>query len=115
MTTALTEDLQVALADQARQEDMTTEDAHHTNVFVCIDYDGSFIRSKSASSVYGPFRSFDAAKDWGLANSVGFSVFEILRPRGVESVGFVLTTPTPPRHDPGQTQIGDYIDPTVVP
>ena len=56
MTTALTEDLQEALADKARREKMIVG-SNHTNVFVVIDFAGSLI-----IGVYGPFRSRNAGK-----------------------------------------------------
>lgn len=110
MTTLAPEALEQANDDMAEGID-----AHHTNVFVLLDVKGSFIKT-----AYGPFRSFNAAKDWGLINSPAFTVLEIMRPIGVETVGFVLTDPVqePTLEDqgthPDQAQIGDYIDPNIV-
>ena len=93
------------------------EDAHNTNVFVVLEHIGRF----NTNAVYGPFHSRNAAKDWGLVNVTSFTIMEIMRPRDVEEVGFVLT-PDPKTHeqtleDQGisqdQTQIGDYIDPNI--
>jgi len=110
VTTALTEDLQEVLADQARMS-IDNFEVHNTNVFVVLEHSGRY----TITAVYGPFRSRDSAKDWGLVNIASFTIMEIMRPQGVEAVGFVLTKPDSSRHDPGQTQIGDYVDPTVVP
>ena len=112
MTTALTEDLQEALADKARREKMIVG-SNHTNVFVVIDFAGSLI-----IGVYGPFRSRNAGKDWGLMNSSSFTVAEILRPEGLDEIAFVLKSPSEPTLEdqgihPDQTQIGDYIDPNI--
>ena len=93
MTTQLTEDLQEALANQARAREgvegaAEEVGAHHTNVYVLIDY-------SAYTKVYGPFRSLNAAKDWGLVNSENFDIHEIMRPPGLEDVGFVLKDPNP--------------------
>ena len=90
-------------------------EAHHTNVFVVINFEGPFVKT-----VYGPFRSFNSAKDWGnVYSNEAFTVMEIMRPRDVEDIAFV---PTPKPHEPtledqgisqDQTQIGDYIDPNI--
>ena len=117
MTTALTKDLQEALANKARKTAIDSYDeAHSTNVFVVLEHIG---RSQ-INAVYGPFRSRYAAKDWGLINVTSFTIMEIMRPRDVEEVGFVLTpvSEEPTLEDQGihpeQAQIGDYIDPNVV-
>ena len=121
MTTALTEDLIEELANKARTVGEGVEgvaegiEALNTNVFVVIAFEGPFVKT-----VYGPFRSRYAAKDWGLINVTSFTIMEIMRPRDVEEVGFVLPlTPAEPTLEdqgihPDQSQIGDYIDPNVV-
>ena len=89
-------------------------EAHHTNVFAVIDFEGTFVKT-----IYGPFRSYNAAKDWGLAYSQSFTVMEIMRPRDVEDVAFVLVPKSdePTLEDqgmhPNQAEIGDYIDPNI--
>ena len=114
MTTALEEGLMEVLADKARgKPDSPTEPSHHTNVFVCIEFDPPFIRA-----IYGPFASYDSGKDWGLVNVNNFSVMEIMRPLGVENVGFVTLVPSEPTLEdqgihPDQAEIGDYIDPNI--
>ena len=115
MTTALTEDLQTALADKERKS--AYDKTHNTNVYVLLEHFGR----AQINAVYGPFRSRNAAKDWGLVNVTSFTIMEIMRPRDVEEVGFVLTpvSEEPTLEDQGihpeQAQIGDYVDPTVVP
>ena len=96
---------------------MTTEEAHHTNVFVVLAYgDSPFVRE-----VYGPFRSLTSGKDWGIAHEKNFAVAEIMRPIGIEDVAFVLEDPNrePTLEDQGihenQSQIGDYIDDYIDP
>ena len=114
MTTALTEDLQTALADKERKS--VYDATHNTNVYVVLEHVG---RSQ-INAVYGLFRSRNTAKDWGLINVTSFTIMEIMRPRDVEEVGFVLTTaPDEPTLEdqgihPDQAQIGDYINPNVV-
>jgi len=113
MTTALTEDLQTALADKERKS--VYEATYNTNVYVLLEHIG---RSQ-INAVYGPFHSRNAAKDWGLINVSSFTIMEIMRPRDVEVVAFSLTpiSPEPTLEDQGihpeQAQIGDYIDPNV--
>ena len=98
-------------------ESTSKHDAQHTNVYVVLD----FLSGPLVSAVYGPFHSANAAKDWGLMHSMSFTVAEIMRPQGVEEVAFVLAPkPKEPTLEnqgihPEQAQIGDYIDPTVVP
>jgi hypothetical protein len=106
------------LAEVDSGSSMTTEDAHHTNVYVLLDYVKPSEKPQFLNAVYGPFRSFNAAKDWGLINSTNFSIMEISRPIGVEAIGFVDTTPAEPTLEdqgihPDHAQIGDYIDPNV--
>ena len=122
MTTALTDDLIEELANTARTVGEGVEgvaegiEALNTNVYVVIAFEGPF-----AKTVYGPFRTFNSAKDWGNAYTDAFTVMEIMRPRDVEEIGFVLTSAPaePTLEDQGihekQSTIGDYIDPTVVP
>ena len=114
MTTALTEDLQTALADKERKS--VYDATHNTNVYVLLEHIGR----AQINAVYGPFHSRNAAKDWGLVNVTSFTIMEIMRPKDVEEVGFVLTSASeePTLEDQGihseQAQIGDYIDPNVV-
>ena len=117
MTTELAEAVNTALADKARGAvtPMTTKDAHHTNVYVLIEFSKPLI---GITAIYGPFRSFNAAKDWGIVYSENFTIKEIMRPIGVEAIGFIDTTPAEPTlEDQGihekQSQIGDYIDPSI--
>ena len=93
-------------------------EAYHTNVFVVL----SFVKPyQIVDTVYGFFFSKRAAKSWGRVNTTGYSIMEIMRPKDVEEVGFVLPlTPAEPTLEdqgihPDQAKIGDYIDPTVVP
>ncbi len=115
MTTALTEDLQTALADKERKS--AYDATHNTNVYVLLEHFGR----AQINAIYGPFHSRNAAKDWGLVNVNSFTIMEIMRPKDVEEVGFVLTSaPAEPTLEdqgihPDQAKIGDYIDPTVVP
>jgi hypothetical protein len=97
---------------------MTTENAHNTNVYVLIDIDPETFVLTAAMTIYGPFRSYTAAKDWGIAHSKSFTIEEIMRPIGVEAIGFIDTSPKEPTLEdqgihPDQAQIGDYIDPNV--
>ena len=114
MTAALTEALQTALADKERKS--AYEATHNTNVYVVLEHIGRF----NINAVYGPFHSRNAAKDWGLVNTNSFTIMEIMRPKDVEEVGFILTSKSeePTLEDQGihpeQAQIGDYIDPNVV-
>jgi hypothetical protein len=91
------------------------DDAHSTNVYVLLEHIGR----EMINAVYGPFHSRNAAKDWGLINVTSFTIMEIMRPKDVEEVGFVLTPAhtEPTLEDQGihpeQAQIGDYIDPSV--
>ncbi len=109
MTTALADTVQEGV--EGVKEGI---EAHHTNVFVLLDFGGSFVKT-----VYGPFRTFNSAKDWGLVYSESFTVVELMRPRDIDEVGFVLTpNPREPTlEDQGihrnQAEIGDYIDPNV--
>ena len=113
MTTELTEDLQTALADKERKS--AYEETLNTNVYVVLEYIG---RSQ-INAVYGLFHSRNTAKDWGLVNVTSFTIMEIMRPKDVEEVGFILTPePTEPTLEnqgihQKQAQIGDYIDPSV--
>ena len=111
MTTALTEDLQTALADKERKS--AFDDAHNTNVFVVLEHIG---RSQ-INAVYGPFRSRESAKDWGLINVASFTIMEIMRPPDSDDDRIEESEPTLESQGihPKQAQIGDYIDPTVVP
>jgi len=111
MTTTLDEP-QIGL-----EPDMTTGEAHHTNVYVVMSFAKPPYRI--VDDIYGPFHSANAAKEWGRVNTTGFTVKEIMRPIDVEEVAFVLA---PEPHEPtledqgisqDQTQIGDYIDPNV--
>lgn len=108
MTAALAE------TETESESDMATKGAHNTNVYVCLEYLGAMI-----SAVYGPFISANAAKDWGLANSFNFTIAEIMRPEGVEEIAFVLVPKPrePTLEDQGiskdQSEIGDFIDPSV--
>ena len=89
-------------------------EAHHTNVYVVIAFEGPF-----AKTVYGPFRTFNSAKDWGNAYTDAFTVMEIMRPRDIEEIAFVVlpNLVEPTLEDQGiseqQTSIGDYIDPNI--
>ena len=117
MTTALIETVQERVEGVAKGID-----AYHTNVFVLLVFEGAFVKA-----VFGPFLSFNSAKDWGnlyshsFLHSNSFTVKEIMRPVGVEEMAFVITPESnePTLEDQGihpkQAQIGDYIDPTVVP
>ncbi len=113
MTTALTEDLQTALADKERKS--AYEATHNTNVYVLLEHIGR----AQINAVYGPFHSRNAAKDWGLVNVTSFTIMEIMRPKDVEEVGFVLvpkaseTTLEDQGISEQQTSIGDYIDPNI--
>ncbi len=96
--------------------DTAYDEAHSTNIYVLLEHIG---RSQ-INAVYGPFHSRNAAKDWGLVNVTSFTIMEIMRPKDVEEVGFVLTSaPEEPTLEdqgihPEQAQIGDYIDPNVI-
>ena len=90
---------------------------HHTNVYVGIEFEDHF-----TSRCFGPFRTADEARNWCHAHIIeGFEIHEIMRPAGVEDVAFYLTANPPVERQTkegissDQTQIGDYIDPTVVP
>jgi hypothetical protein len=96
--------------------DTAYDDAHNTNVYVVLEH----LARQTINAVYGPFHSRNAAKDWGLVNVSNFTIMEIMRPKDVEEIGFVLTpaeTPEQTLEDQGihrdQAQIGDYIDPNV--
>ena len=99
------------------ESSMATEDARPTNVYVLLEFSTPKV---GIQTVYGPFRSFNAAKDWGIIHSTNFTIKEIMRPVGVEAVAFVLTKPSsePTLEDqgihPDQAQIGDYIDPNII-
>ena len=104
------------LAETDAETEWAPNEGLHTNVYVVLDF--SIPPHKIVDNVYGPFRSHNAAKDWGLASSQSFTVMEIMRPVGVEDVGFVDTTSKEPTLEdqgihPDQTQIGDYIDPNI--
>jgi len=115
VTIALTESLQTALADKERKS--AYEETLNTNVYVLLEHIGR----TQINAVYGLFHSRNTAKDWGLVNVNSFTIMEIMRPKDVEEVGFILTpAPAEPTLEdqgihPDQSQIGDYIDPTVVP
>ncbi len=90
---------------------------HNTNVYVGIEFEDHF-----TSRCFGPFRTADEARNWCHAHIIeGFEIHEIMRPDGVEDVAFYLTSSPPVEKltkegiSSDQTQIGDYIDPTVVP
>ncbi len=111
MTTAL--DPQVGLEPSTDTEVPT----HNTNVYVGIEFEGEF-----TTRCFGPFRTADEARSWCHAHIIeGFEIHEIMRPVGVEDVSFYLTSSPPVEKltkegiSSDQTQIGDYIDPTVVP
>ncbi len=90
---------------------------YHTNVYVGIEFEGEFTKQ-----CFGPFPTADEARSWCHAHIIeGFEIHEIKRPAGVEDVAFYLTAHPPVERQTkegissDQTQIGDYIDPTVVP
>ena len=102
-------------ADETTRLETAYEEAHNTNVFVVLEHLGK----QTINAVYGPFRSRNAGKDWGLINCSSFTIMEIMRPRDVEEIAFVLVPKAsePTLEDQGisqdQTEIGDYIDPLI--
>ncbi len=92
-------------------ENMATEDAHHTNVYVGIEFEGKF-----TARCFGPFRTAEEASSWCETHIIDeFEIHEIMRPVGVEDIAFSLVERTLEDQGihPSQAEIGDYIDPNV--